>query len=59
MSAVIETPATGTEEIVAARIQARSPRRRRTPDPRTVVTTVALLVVTIWTILFGIGIVLR
>jgi hypothetical protein len=44
--------------ISAARISARSLRRRRKLDVRSVATGVALLVAVAWTILFGVGLVL-
>ncbi len=45
--------------IGAARISARSLRRRRRLDVRSVATGVAVFVAVAWTIFFGVGIVLR
>jgi hypothetical protein len=49
----------GRGEMGGAPIRARSFRRRRRLDLRTVATGVALVVAAAWTIIFGVGVVLR
>jgi hypothetical protein len=49
----------GRGEIGGAPFRARSFRRRRRLDLRTVATSVALVVAAAWTIIFGLGVVLR
>ena len=49
----------GREKMGGARIPARSLRRRWRLDFRTFATGVALVVVVAWTIVFGLGVVLR
>jgi hypothetical protein len=49
----------GSDKAGAVRVRVRSARRRRRPDLRTVATGVALFVAVAWTIVFGVGVVLR
>jgi hypothetical protein len=49
----------GREKLGGARIRARSLRRRRRLDLRMVAAGVALFVAVAWTIIFGVGVVLR
>jgi hypothetical protein len=58
MGRMSETLSPGREK-VGAPIRARSFRRRRRLDLRTVTTGVALFVAVAWTIVFGVGVVLR
>jgi hypothetical protein len=49
----------GRESVRGERIRARSFRRRWRQDLRTLATAVALAAAIAWTIIFGVGIVLR
>jgi hypothetical protein len=49
----------GMGKMAGAPIRARSFRRRRRLDLRTVATGVALVVAAAWTIIFGVGVVVR
>lgn len=49
----------GRGKVGGAPIRARAFRRRRRLDLRTVATGVALVVAAAWTIIFGVGVVLR
>jgi len=49
----------GRDRVGGAPIRARSLRRRRRLDLRALATGVALFVAVVWTIIFGVGIVLR
>ena len=49
----------GRESVRGERIRARSLRRRWRQDLRALATAVALAVAVAWTIIFGVGIVLR
>jgi hypothetical protein len=49
----------GRDEVLEPRIRLRTVRRRRRLDVRSVVTGMALFLVVAWTIVFGMGIVLR
>ncbi|MFZ0128663.1 MAG: hypothetical protein WB808_12065 [Candidatus Dormiibacterota bacterium] len=47
------------DEVVAPRIRLRALRRRRRLDVRSLVTGMALFLAVAWTIVFGVGIVVR
>ena len=58
MGAMTEMLSSGEDRVSALRVRERSLRRRRF-DLRTLATGVALFVAVAWTIIFGVGIVLR
>lgn len=59
MGRMSEMLSPGTGKMGGAPIRARSFRRRRGLDLRTIATGVALFVAAAWTIIFGVGVVLR
>ena len=59
MGAMTEMLSSGEDRVSALRVRERSLRRRRRFDLRTLATGVALFVAVAWTIIFGVGIVLR
>ncbi len=59
MGTMTEMLSSGEERVSALRVRERSLRRRRRFDLRTLATGVALFVAVAWTIIFGVGIVLR
>jgi hypothetical protein len=59
MGAMTEMLSSGEDRASALRVRERSLRRRRRFDLRTLATGVALFVAVAWTIIFGVGIVLR
>jgi hypothetical protein len=59
MENVAEMLSPGRDDMRAPRIRRRPARRRRLPDLRAVVTGMALFVAVAWTIVFGVGVVLR
>jgi|HubBroStandDraft_6_1064221.scaffolds.fasta_scaffold00260_16 hypothetical protein len=59
MTGVTEMLSRGGDEVVDPRIRLRAFRRRRRLDVRSVVTGMALFLAVAWTIIFGVGIVLR
>jgi hypothetical protein len=59
MEAMTEMLSSGEDRVSALRVRERSLRRRRRLDLRTLATGVALFVAVAWTIIFGVGLVLR
>lgn len=59
MGTMSEMLSAGEDRVSALRVRERSLRRRRRFDLRTLATGVALFVAVAWTIIFGVGIVLR
>lgn len=59
MGTMTEMLSSGEDRVSALRVRERSLRRRRRFDLRTLATGVALFVAVAWTIIFGVGIVLR
>jgi hypothetical protein len=59
MATMTEMLSSGEDRESPLRIRERSLRRRRRFDLRTLATGVALFVAVAWTIIFGVGIVLR
>jgi hypothetical protein len=54
-----EMLSSGEDRVSALRVRERSLRRRRRVDLRAVTTGVALFVAVAWTIIFGVGIIIR
>lgn len=59
MGTMSEMLSAGEDRVSALRVRERSLRRRRRFDLRALATGVALFVAVAWTIIFGVGIVLR